>query len=102
MDYDEPDSKHGMRRWHTSVGLTSKEAGCLVSVRVTNYMVPGFIGVEPPQPTSTTPTFVSGLIGLDGCQVLSGETVLLGGVTRLTWSNFNEQFVECLLSDRRE
>ena len=101
MDYDEPDGTYGMRRWHTSVGLTCDDS-CRMSVRVTNYLVPGFIGQEPPQPEVTTPTFVRNVIGLTGCQSRFGETVLRYGAVVLSNRDFDEVFLKELLSERRE
>lgn len=101
MDYDEPDGSIWARRWHTSVGIVSEGARCVVNVRITNYLVPGYVGNSPKQPESTTPNFVRSLVALESCRTLVGNMVVGERPVFLTPQNYAD-FIRMLVSDRRE
>lgn len=108
MDYDEPDGRQNLRRWHTSVGYVSDatDGSCIVNVRIFNYMLPGYIGDTPGQPSTNVPRFVRDLIrppyGSSPFQVCVGETVMAPYATKVTWENIDTVFTDDLLSRDRK
>lgn len=103
MDYDEPDGNIAARRWHTSVGIVSHGKTCVVSVRITNYLLPSYVGPRPSTPPSSTPNFVRKLIMLNGFRARIGSTVLS---RRFTWvgnlQRYRDAFVKPLVDPARE
>lgn len=102
FEYDEPDSKEQFRHWHTSVGLSRQDEseGLILNIRITYYMMPGFIGRPPSMPPSTTPRFVREIIESDDWTVLVGDTEVLHEECYLDLDNFGA-FRESLLSPTR-
>lgn len=102
LEYDEPDGNWDLRRWHTSVGVVEAPDGsCRVNVRVSHYIVPGYIGAIGADPVPTTPRFVRALLADERVDVWSGATRVLSGATRLSPGGFLG-FVSCLLDPMRE
>lgn len=103
MDYDEPDTSIPERRWHTSVGVVSRGKSCVVNIRITNYLLPSYVGPKPSTPTSTTPNFVRELIMLHGFRARIGSTVLS---RRFTWvgnlQRYKDAFIKPLMDPARE
>ena len=79
FEYDEPDARERFRHWHTSVGVSRQtgEKRCVVNIRITYDMMPGFIGKPPSTPPSTTPRFVRSIIEASGWAVCVGDTEVL-------------------------
>lgn len=101
MDYDEPDGSVELRRWHTSVGIVSHGEHCVVSVRITNYLLPQYVGDPPSQPVSTTPNFVRDLVTLKGVRALMGSTLVTQRAVKLGLHNW-KQFIASLVDKDRE
>lgn len=101
MDYDEPDGTIELRRWHTSVGVVSRGESCVVNVRITNYLLPQYVGNPPRQPTSTTPNFVRELVTLRGTRATMGNSVVTQSVVKLGLHNW-EPFLVNLVGKGRE
>ncbi len=104
LEYDEPPAGSGdFRHWHTSVGVTTPHDGpSVVNVRISNYMLPTYVGRIPSQPHCATPRFVKELIDLRGFNSCGGETVFHTEPIILTADNFASEFSENLLSAQRE
>ena len=102
MDYDEPDTNVPERRWHTSVGISSQGKRCVVNVRITNYLLPTYVGSLPETPVSTTPNFVRSLISCKGFQAQIGSTVLSRGFTKVRSYNYKKRFLKELGDAKRE
>lgn len=102
FEYDEPDSKVAFRHWHTSVGVSGREGSgfCTVNIRVSYYMMPGYIGKQPFVPPSTTPRFVKSMIELPDIDVYVGESKILREECYLDSRSF-ESFEKSLLSPGR-
>lgn len=102
FEYDEPDARERFRHWHTSVGVSRKtgEKRCVVNIRITYYMMPGFIGKPPSTPPSTTPRFVRSIIEASGWAVCVGDTEVLREECYLDANSFG-QFKQSLLSTSR-
>lgn len=56
--YDEVCNEERNRRWRTDIALTRLDEAVRVAVRVSHYLTPAFIGVEPEPPTATSPKIV--------------------------------------------
>ncbi len=103
MDYDEPDGNVPARRWHTSVGIVSHGKSCIVNVRITNYLLPSYVGTPPSTPTSSTPNFVRKLIMLKGFRATIGSTVLSKRYTRVgNLQRYKDAFRSPLIDPARE
>lgn len=102
FEYDEPDSKVAFRHWHTSVGISGRESSgfCTVNIRVSYYMMPGYIGKQLFVPPSTTPRFVKSMIELPDIDVYVGESRILREECYLDSRSF-ESFEKSLLSPVR-
>lgn len=102
FEYDEPDSKVAFRHWHTSVGISGRESSgfCTVNIRVSYYMMPGYVGKQPFVPPSTTPRFVKSMIELPDIDVYVGESKILREECYLDSRSF-ESFEKSLLSPVR-
>lgn len=110
LEYDEPDSELPWRHWHTSVGITrlndgqgpiARTAPCLVNIRISNYLKPGYLGEPPEQPLATTPRFVRDLLTLPGFRSRVGSTEVRDGATMLTAETFASDFFPSLTDPER-
>lgn len=102
FEYDEPDGQWPVRHWHTSVGISRLGEGgrCSVSVRITYYLMPDYVGKSLLVPSCTTPRFMQDVIGSDELCVSVGETEVLREEVHLNLVNFCE-FEHALLSPSR-
>lgn len=102
FEYDEPDGSLAFRHWHTSVGVSRRDSSdsCVINIRVSYYMMPGYIGRAPQVPPSTTPRFVHSIVSLDGYRVYVDETEVLPEEAYLDAGSFGV-FVKSLLNPRR-
>lgn len=102
FEYDEPDSREPFRHWHTSVGLSRQDQdnALVLNVRITYYMMPGYIGRPPSTPPSTTPRFVREIIESDSWSVHVGDTRVLREECYLDLDDFGN-FRRSLLSPTR-
>lgn len=102
FEYDEPDGRLAFRHWHTSVGVSRRGGSdsCIVNIRVSYYMMPGYIGRASQVPPSTTPRFARSIVSLDGYRVYVDGTEVLPEEEYLHAASF-DAFRKSLLNPRR-
>lgn len=103
LELDEPDSCHAFRRWHSRIGLAqARDGSCVVNVRISHYIVPGYFGEFPVAPAPAVPRFVRTMFELDGYRCLVGSTAIEPGAVRLTALNFEDAFEKNLTDPARD
>lgn len=74
---EHPDSEIGVRQWRTDIGITVKEDNRFVfSLSVIHWLLPGYIGEEPPDPVPTAPRIVSDVLKHKSWEAHSGSEKL--------------------------
>ena len=55
LDYDKPDDREPLMRWHTSIGVDDLDGMCRVNIRVVVYMMSGYCGLFDPSRSINVP-----------------------------------------------
>jgi hypothetical protein len=74
--YEHADSSAKGRRWRTDIGLDRSGTGVRFSIFVSNWLMPTFVGEEPPQPPPASPRLVSSLLRSLRCHEPGGTESL--------------------------
>ena len=72
LDFDKPDDKEPLMRWHTSIGVDDLDGMCRVNIRVVVYMMSGFCCLFDPVREINVPKVVKMLWELDGVRCFCG------------------------------
>lgn len=103
LELDEPDFGQSFRRWHSRIGLAqTRDGSCIVNVRVSHYVVPGYFGEIPSAPAPAVPRFVRAMFELEGYRCLVGTTAIEPDAVRLTTLNFKDSFERSLTDPGRD
>lgn len=103
VDYDKPDDKEPLMRWHTSIGVDDRHGMCRVNVRVVTYMLSGYCGLFDPSRSINVPRIVAMLETMDGVMCLCGQSCpLTSRHVPVLESMWDSHFMSSLLDDRRE
>lgn len=76
LNYVHLDSTFTERKWETDIGIERTGAGLLLSVRLSYWLRPGFIGEEPARPTPTSPNFIRQLLQASSSRCYAGSVAL--------------------------
>ncbi len=77
LRYEHRDAAIGSRRWRTDVGISASGGGAFrVSVMVSHWLLPGYLGEEPPTPRPSSPRLLRELLSCPGFDPFSGSTRL--------------------------
>lgn len=95
------DTEHRQRLWRTDIALTCEsEESAILSVTVTRYLRPEYLGEEPGAPDSSVPRFVREIIGDDRIKSLSGDARLIKSAYNLIPGDGRALF-QSIISDER-
>jgi hypothetical protein len=100
LNYVHIDSGFAERIWETDIGMERIGSGLLLSVRLSYWLRPGFIGEEPARPTPTSPNFVRQLLQSPATQCFAGSVPLRSDPIELTAGRGNALVAHILDPDR--
>ena len=102
LDYDKPDDREPLMRWHTSIGVDDLDGMCRVNIRVVVYMMSGYCGLFDPSRSINVPRVVSMLNTMEGVKCYCGGYPLTSERAPIIESTWERDFVDTLVSPNRK
>jgi hypothetical protein len=95
------DSMYYFRKWSAEIALSKiDENSYRFSTIIKNWIQPGFIGEEPPEPSISTPRYVKSIINIKSSISQKGDTALLAD-PKLIKVGDGKELAEVIFSKKR-
>jgi hypothetical protein len=76
LRHEHPCEEYPVRQWRVDIGLTSMSDRFRFSISASYWIVPGYIGPEPPSPVPTAPSVIGSILRKKQWRCSSGAEVL--------------------------